>query len=271
MTKKESAQKRLIKMARLTAASGDMEAARDLAVLALRQEDALDALEKFMPHISDVTMKDVDQFEVSESSVQELKAIMARVEQKSPEKARIIQASFPEHLSEAGKQVGVVYHFTTPKGLEDILYSGFKLRNDNRGNISFTRNPRLEFQTSLEEYDDTGEMTGNPANTRTQVRIALDGDKMSHRFKFEPHNDFSEHGSRPAKKEDDEFVQDESEERIMKPEVETGPYVLQIDILNSVEHSPELEEAIQNAQREWGVDTNWVDSFQTVKPSLKAA
>jgi hypothetical protein len=91
-------------------------------------------------------------------------------------------------LSEA-KQVGVVYHFTNYPSLVGIIKNGFKLNSNIQPYVSFTRNKRMKSDTISQS-----------------VRITVDGDKLSNKYKFEPYADTKAGYGRNSA--------DESEERV---------------------------------------------------------
>lgn len=83
-----------------------------------------------------------------------------------------------------GKQVGVIYHFTTIDTLYDLLHRARYVTKDinkiylkygYRTNISFTRNFNMRSPELKKE--------------KRCVRIAIDGDKLSHHHKIEPFSD----------------------------------------------------------------------------------
>lgn len=78
-------------------------------------------------------------------------------------------------LNEA-KQVGTIYHFTTIDGLKHMMKQSnqFELYSRNEENISLTRNPQL------------GVIPPNANFKHCDVRIALDGDKISQNHKIKP-------------------------------------------------------------------------------------
>ena len=83
-----------------------------------------------------------------------------------------------KNLSEA-KQVGVIYHYTDKKGLDGILKSNSIKSNDEHylGNvinyISFTRNKNFHKK-------------GMSFGVKLEYRIAIDGNKLSNRYKIKP-------------------------------------------------------------------------------------
>jgi hypothetical protein len=76
-----------------------------------------------------------------------------------------------------GKQVGTLYHFTTLKGALGILTSK-RIRTNEDGVVSATRDKNL----NSAEFDTEGEADKNI------VRIDLDGNKISNRYKIKPYS-----------------------------------------------------------------------------------
>lgn len=70
-----------------------------------------------------------------------------------------------------GKQVGTLYHFTSIDNLKKILKSGTLIPSKERKYISFTRNKNL---TTLD-------------NEKRDVKITIDGDKLSTKYKIIPY------------------------------------------------------------------------------------
>ena len=93
-----------------------------------------------------------------------------------------------QNLAEA-KQVGVLYHFTNYPSLVGMIKSDFKLNSNIQPYVSFTRNKRMQSDTVSQS-----------------VRITIDGDKLSNRYKFEPYADAKAGYGRSST--------DESEERV---------------------------------------------------------
>lgn len=126
-----------------------------------------------------------------------------------------------KELNEA-KQVGDIYHFTDIDTLALMI--------ENKGEIvldpsfssfaagkyySFTRNPNL----------------GTLSEEKHHVRIKLDGDKMSNKYKFEPYADLDSDGGSYSKNSPNY----ESEERINSEkygEINLTPYIEEITIIN---------------------------------------
>jgi hypothetical protein len=81
---------------------------------------------------------------------------------------------------EEGKQVGILYHYTSADGLKGILSSNrIKASEEiymgqNLYYVSFTRNKNFHKK-------------GSKFGVKTEYRITLDGDKLSNKYKITPH------------------------------------------------------------------------------------
>jgi hypothetical protein len=96
-----------------------------------------------------------------------------------------------ENLEEA-KQVGTLYHFTSYGGFNSILKDNLVLKThqmDIQPYVSFTRDKHFKSDT-----------------ISTQVRIVIDGNKLSEKYKVSPHADIKAGYGRKSR--------DEAEERI---------------------------------------------------------
>ena len=124
-----------------------------------------------------------------------------------------------ENLNEA-KQVGDIYHFTSYENMISIINDDFNLKSfgidSDNSYISFTRNRNM---TSPTIYRD--------------VRISIDGDNLSNKYKIEPFADvkagFGRNGRYRKSK-------DESEERVnvfkKNDKIDIKKYIKSIDILD---------------------------------------
>lgn len=83
---------------------------------------------------------------------------------------------FKEYITER-KQVGDIYHFTDVNKLGTITYKNELDDINDRGYISFTRNKRMP--DTIKE----------PWWKVKTVRITVDGDKLSDKYKIQPYND----------------------------------------------------------------------------------
>ena len=126
------------------------------------------------------------------------------------------------------KQVGILYHFTNYNSLEKIIKDNFILSiqksfSNLEANpyISFTRNKNIQ-----------------SASVPDQIRIMIDGNKLSERYKIEPYADYDQGYGRGFNKYEDEDRIDESEERIDASKyggkVDILKCVLQVDLKNSL-------------------------------------
>ena len=86
-------------------------------------------------------------------------------------------------LKEA-KQVGPLYHFTNILFLNNILKTGLKFNPDNSG-LSQYKN--TFYISATRQQNGTGTIKDIPEKT-FNVRIKLDGNKISERYKVEPIN-----------------------------------------------------------------------------------
>jgi hypothetical protein len=120
------------------------------------------------------------------------------------------------------KNVGVLYHFTSYMGMVKILNDGFRLKNmfgtpiDNKQYISLTRDKQMVTDT-----------------VHRQVRISIDGTRLSNRYQINPYADTKSGYGRN--------YQDEKEERVLIKEkdgfVDISNYILRIDIKNILNYT----------------------------------
>ena len=159
--------------------------------------------------------------------------------------------SFREFLRE-GKQVGVIYHFTRPENIKLVLNKehqkefGLEVLEfiSKNGHFSTTRSPSLT-------TDFTHPVLSAKGN-RYIVRLALDGTKLSNKFKVRPilglnSNDFDIFG----KGERVPRNWQENEEVILRKHIDSTfklkDYLLQIDIYNKYdENTEELKKTIED-------------------------
>ena len=106
------------------------------------------------------------------------------------------------------KQVGVLYHFTNEVIIKEIVKSNV-LQTSN-GYVSLTRNYNLDF--------------GN-------IRITLNGDKLSNRYKIEPFYD-GVYNATTKRKVRSPMRDQEREERIEKSITNLDRYIIQIDTMD---------------------------------------
>jgi hypothetical protein len=150
-----------------------------------------------------------------------------------------------------GKQVGVLYHFTTPQALNKLLDASYQKELHDKGDVltfvsmfghlSTTRNYQLS--TDPEQVLKDGDLS---IKRGFCVRIAFDGDKISDKFKVRPvlglvmqHKDVfnppETHKERVSRKEQ------EREEIISNKSgvFDLSKYILSIDVYG---YTPEIVE-----------------------------
>jgi hypothetical protein len=126
-----------------------------------------------------------------------------------------------------GKQIGEIYHFTSLDSTPDILESG-KLepspdRSEKLGFISFTRNRAL---STLGGF-------------KSQVRITIDGDKLSNKYQILPYAQLKPEVKRDEKDWDTPYsrsTQNSESELIIPSKKYSGkinitPYIKKLDII----------------------------------------
>lgn len=157
------------------------------------------------------------------------------------------------------KQVGKVYHFTTYKKMEKIVKSGFNMKSwtmlyphlgrgpKEKEYISFTRSKNMASTTKTTIHDD--------------VRITVDGDNMSNKYKFEPFADSDTNYGRGN-------GSDEMEERLVLDVkkypngMDISKYISAIDIKSALDE-PKIsyfKELIKELKSK-NIDFNIVDKF----------
>ena len=141
-----------------------------------------------------------------------------------------------EVIDEA-KQVGKIYHFTSYKYMDQIVSSKFRLvtgwmkygTHDKKEFISFTRNKNMPGST----------LTTVP----NEVRITIDGNSMSDKYKFEPFAD-----SKGGYGRNGEVGFDESEERLVVDTkkypngVDISRYIISTDVMSPVVNNDDYDE-----------------------------
>jgi len=138
-------------------------------------------------------------------------------------------------LNEA-KQIGDIYHFTSIEALTEMVkeYNSITLdisggSESASGYYSFTRNPNL----------------GTLSEEKHHVRIKLDGDKMSNKYKFEPYADV---------KSGEDFLKGgshfESEERINAKgkSLDLTPYIEEITMVDPKSFGEYLDMSWKNTK-----------------------
>lgn len=162
-----------------------------------------------------------------------------------------------EVLDEA-KQVGKIYHFTSYKNMIEIIRGGFHLKSgfmkmgpnytSDREYVSFTRNKSFKSDSVY-----------------VQVRITIDGDKLSNKYKIEPYSDLKGGYGRSHNN-------DESEERV-KIDIRKYPngidirsYILSIDLKSDSEYADDdniltYYNDLKSSLKRNHIDYNIIDRF----------
>jgi hypothetical protein len=160
-------------------------------------------------------------------------------------------------LLNEGKQVGILYHFTTFEYLLDILKSNKLLtRTYNIDNpygkqvISFTRNKDFAKTNKIFWFRLAG-------NRPIEARLTLDGDKLSNNYHLEPVRDqwvFNSDNPRSkwsktpkvVKKTKKYYTADESEERLItnKDYIPLKDYLLEIKIIGVDQNTDWVRELV---------------------------
>jgi hypothetical protein len=114
------------------------------------------------------------------------------------------------------KEVGILYHFTNIFGLIKIISSNKMEGNWHSGYVSFTRNRNFS-----RTYRKIGVDTIN-------VRIIIDGNKLSEKYKIEPYSYYGNQG-----KSDYRYGSyDESEEHVKGDITNISEYIIEAEILS---------------------------------------
>ena len=146
---------------------------------------------------------------------------------------------FNDYLFES-KQVGVIYHFTHLMNMYFILQDGiFQTRYNDLENYN---------------YDYSISCTRNKSFKWGNVRIALDGNKISHKYVIKPVSYFKKINFRKAQMEERIFTNSET--------FPIFEYILQVDILNGTfDPDDEVYLFISNKLAQKNIKFNVVDKF----------
>lgn len=158
------------------------------------------------------------------------------------------------------KQVGVLYHLTSSKGLAGIVASSFVLDanatgrydTDREACVSFTRSKSLKFKPGTYYPEKALYAERNPA-----ARLVVDGDKLSERYPIKPYNDRPQYGTRFKKDDQNIFTDSESEEQICgTKKVNLLPALIKVQVRRRFEEklSSEIER-----MKQMGIEVEIVD------------
>lgn len=170
-----------------------------------------------------------------------------------PPNSRNRMKTFKEYISEA-KQVGTLYHFTSVDRLHQMIHQDepFNLESLNRETISTTRNPQLPVHNAQ----------FRPCN----VRIALDGDKISEHHKIKPIAGVSDdsgdvfnhkHNEKHRVKRDS----GEAEEAIVKHPLNIKKYIKHIHIIKNRDTDDTVEKHIVTKLKELNIPYSHTKSY----------
>lgn len=162
---------------------------------------------------------------------------------------------FDEFINE-GKQVGIVYHFTSIPYLQHILAAG-----SIQGSSDFLDGYEQVFVSATRNYDLDW--------LDKSVRLTLDGDRISDNYKVEPIHYFNRENKAefrdkgPNHKHYKKVITNQYEERIWANKLALVPYVLQIDINKSVLKAEDMESMDDVRQKivQQGIMVNVVDKY----------
>ncbi len=163
--------------------------------------------------------------------------------------------SFKEFISEA-KQVGTVYHYTDLESLHKLINQDvpFRMYSKNNETISTTRNSNLH-------------LTGgyNKHFSKSGVRIALDGDKISEHHKIKPVAGLIDNEPDVLNHKHNEYRvsrnSGEAEESIMKHPFDMKKYIKHIHIIRHREHDEKYEKEIKPKLDELGIEHTYHKSL----------
>jgi hypothetical protein len=170
-----------------------------------------------------------------------------------------------------GKQVGILYHYTSADGLKGILSSNSIKASEeiymgqNLYYVSFTRNKNFHKK-------------GSNFGVKTEYRITLDGDKLSNRYKiipfaYKPGYDYTENWEYDWLEDEPENVRrdffnatgdyDEQEERISFKDKNGGidnikNYILAVDKVGDLQEAESLHKWFKRSGPK-GKEGGWVD------------
>jgi hypothetical protein len=147
----------------------------------------------------------------------------------------ITEGEYKAMLSE-GKQVGILYHYTTLESLKDIIESNQLLAND--PDLSGMDNYDSELDPNADKGDMVSFTRANPKSAQfsiaeyAEAALVINGDKLSNNYKIEP---VQQYGL-------DHRYQDEMEERVYKDINNLDKYIIKIYLFES---NPEIESLLK--------------------------
>jgi hypothetical protein len=155
------------------------------------------------------------------------------------------------------KQVGKLYHFTSKNNLEKILSS-------NKLNGSFM----YELENGDELYGVSTSRNKNLFYDKNNIRITLDGDKLSNNYKIKPRDYWYREYNIP----DNPQTVDEDEEVILTPNnyiFDVKKYILDIEEAENISEDESLHKWFKRSGPK-GKEGGWVDCNTCKDGSCKA-
>lgn len=161
--------------------------------------------------------------------------------------------TFKNFITEA-KHVGTIYHYTTIEKLHDIIHQDkpFEMGSHNGETISATRNPQLSLH--------------NKTFKNHNVRITLDGDKISEHHKVRPIAGLTDNeGDVENHKHNDKYRvkrdSGEAEEAIIKHPLNIHRYIKHIHIIKNRNDDHNVENNIIPKLKELNVPHSYTKSY----------
>ena len=156
-------------------------------------------------------------------------------------------------LSE-GKQVGILYHFTRLSNLANMLDDGFDMKSNHKY-VSFTRDYNLiDYHKKSNQISKNFEFQDSWGND-TVVRLAIDGDRLSNRYKIQPFMDTT----------NDVTPQSTEQEEIIKGNADIEKYITQIDVVYGSLDVDKLEQELAKTKLYNNFKVNYVKSVRDLK------
>jgi hypothetical protein len=161
------------------------------------------------------------------------------------------------------KQIGTIYHFTSVYALDSMMQKGNIILDKDElsdvadGYYSFTRYSNLSSLDPLKRH----------------VRIKLNGDKMSYKYKFSPYLDTKSLGNKKTLDFSKNSPNFEAEERIDSKKygnINLTNYIINIDIINRPDflkqlsqYYPENSRAYKEQEQAWENAIKKMNAYNT--------
>ncbi len=157
---------------------------------------------------------------------------------------------FKQFLQE-GKQVGILYHFTSCRNGRGILKKGYLESGTEGDYFSFTRNFDLRFVSN--------EPWGG-------ARLVFDGNKLSNKYKVEPFCDLKGGVNRQANECEERIMMQPwkaitKEHKRLPKTIPIKAYLLHVDILDDITYAASIM-SFQEILEDKGIDYNIVREYK---------